>query len=491
MAGPVLPGASHTVTIRVTARSEPALLLRAGEAVTGAGGVVVGLDLVEVSPEGTTLDLTAHAFDQSHVSALRSALEHGGFRVRHVSDRTFLYHLGGKIEVTPRVAVRTRQDLALAYTPGVARVATAIAQRPADAWSLTAKGTSVAIVTDGSAVLGLGPIGPLAALPVMEGKSLLFKHFAGVNAYPLCLDVKSPSSLIEAVCALAPGFGGINLEDIAAPVCFEVEQVLQERLQVPVFHDDQHGTAVVVMAALHNACRLTGRKLAELRAVVVGAGAAGTAISRSLLEAGVPDLVVFDRDGVLRHGRGQLPHHAQLAAQTNPRGVQDLAGALAGADLLIGTSRRGSVDPDLVSLMAPRPLVFALANPDPEVLAEEVRADAVIATGRSDLPNQINNSLCFPGFFRGALAARASRVTEAMKMAASHAIASTVTDDEIGLGVIIPSMFHAKVHERVAVAVEQAWLGAAGPLGEDGPGPRLVDIQGGGGGGLGAMGELS
>jgi malate dehydrogenase (oxaloacetate-decarboxylating) len=415
------------------------------------------MDLVEVAAAGTTVDLTVQAANEEHVKAVTQALERSDCRVRHVSDRTFLYHLGGKIEVTPRVAVRTRQDLSLAYTPGVARVASAIANRPADAWALTAKGSSVAIATDGSAVLGLGSLGPLAALPVMEGKALIFKHFGGVNAYPICLATRSPEALVDAVAAVAPGFGGINLEDIAAPACFEVEAELQRRLDIPVFHDDQHGTAAVVMAATLNACRLTGRDLLALRVVLVGCGAAGTAVAEALLGAGVRDLTVFDREGVLTEKPGVPPHHASLAARTNPRGLKTLRTALGGADLFIGTARRGSVPPALLSRMAPRPIVFALANPDPEVFAEELSADAVIATGRSDLPNQINNSLCFPGFFKGALAARAAYVTPSMKQAATRAIASAVSDDELAVGVIIPSMFQLRVHEQVASAVAAAW----------------------------------
>ena len=451
------PGASYTVTIRVSAPPHPALLPRLGHAVSSVGAVVVGMDLVEVAAAGTTVDLTVQAVNEDHVGAVTKALEASPCRVRHVSDRTFLYHLGGKIEVTPRVAVRTRQDLALAYTPGVGRIASAIARRPADAWTLTAKGTSVAIATDGSAVLGLGALGPLAALPVMEGKALLFKNFGGLNAYPICLDTHSPEALIEAVAAIAPGFGGINLEDIAAPACFEVEAELQRRLDIPVFHDDQHGTAVVVMAAVLNACRLTDRDIQQLRTVLVGCGAAGTAVAESLLDAGVTDLVVFDRDGVLTDRPGALPHHARVAARSNPRGVSTLPAALIGADLFIGTSRRGSVDPALMAEMAPRPIIFALANPEPEVFAEELRDDAVSATGRSDMPNQINNSLCFPGFFKGALAARASYVTVAMKQAATRALAASVSDEELALGVIVPSMFQPRVHEQVAAAVQQAW----------------------------------
>ncbi|HET9060846.1 MAG TPA: malic enzyme-like NAD(P)-binding protein, partial [Acidimicrobiales bacterium] len=394
---PGQPGATYTVTIRVTAPPDPALLLRLGRAAVGAGAAVVGVDLVEVAADGTTVDLTVQATSEDHVGAISAALDAAGCKVRHVSDRLFLYHLGGKIEVTPRVAVRTRQDLSLAYTPGVGRVASAIARRPSDAWSLTAKGSSVAIATDGSAVLGLGALGPLAALPVMEGKALLFKQFAGINAYPICLDTHDKDALVEVIAAVSPGFGAINLEDIAAPNCFYVEEKLQERLDIPVFHDDQHGTAVVVMAALLNACRLTRRNLADIRVVLVGCGAAGTAICEAMLANGVTDLVVVDKDGVIGAGDGAPAHHARLAARTNPRAVGTLEQALRKADVFIGTSRRGSVDPALLSAMAPQPIVFALANPDPEVFAEELPPGALMATGRSDLPNQINNSLCFPG----------------------------------------------------------------------------------------------
>ena len=485
-ASPGPPGASYTVTIRVSAPPHPALLPRLGQAVSSVGGVVVGMDLVEVTTAGTTVDLTVQAVDEEHVEAVTKALEADNSRVRYVSDRTFLYHLGGKIEVTPRVAVRTRQDLALAYTPGVGRVASAIAKRPADAWSLTAKGSSVAIATDGSAVLGLGPLGPLAALPVMEGKALLFKNFGGLNAYPICLDTKTPEALIDAIAAIAPGFGGINLEDIAAPACFGVEAELQRRLDIPVFHDDQHGTAVVVMAGVLNACRLTGRDLKALRAVVVGCGAAGTAVSEALLDAGVEDLVAVDRDGVVGEGPGVPAHHARLASRSNPRGVRTMAEALEGADLFIGTSRRGSVDAELLRRMATRPMVFALANPEPEVVAEELSSDAVIATGRSDLPNQINNSLCFPGFFKGALAARASYVTPAMKQAATRALAGSVSDEELALGIVVPSMFQPRVHEKVAAAVQAAWQAEhpppQAPLPKEGhlPGPEWVGTGGAG-----------
>jgi malate dehydrogenase (oxaloacetate-decarboxylating) len=468
-------GAGYTVTMRVMAPHNPTLLPRLAEVVSAAQGVVTGMDLVDVTTAGATVDLTLLALDEEHVHKVAAALEtHTGIRVRHTSDPTFLYHLGGKIQVTGRTQLRTRQDMTMAYTPGVGRVASAIAARPESAWTLTAKGTSVAIVTDGTAVLGLGNIGPLGALPVMEGKSLIFKEFAGVNAWPICLNTASPQAVIDATLAIAPGFGGINLEDIAAPACFFIETELQRQLDVPVFHDDQHGTAVVVSAALLNACRLTGRTFPDVRVVHVGCGAAGTAICSALLDAGVQDLVIFDRDGVLTDTPETPPHHRVLAARSNPRGVTTIEAALRDADVFIGTARRGSVDPDLLLAMAPRPIIFALSNPEPELLPDEARADALLATGRSDMPNQINNALCFPGFFRGALDARATSVTLAMKQAATRAIADTVTEEQRGLGVIIPTMFQAKLHQAVARAVSDAWL-AEHPDGRNRDGGLLAE----------------
>jgi malate dehydrogenase (oxaloacetate-decarboxylating) len=452
----VAPGASYSVTLRLEAPPDPQLLPRIAHAVSTDGGVVVGMDLVDVTTAGAIVDVTMQAFDQPHVDRIARGLAVAGLRVRHTSDRTFLYHLGGKIEVNPRRTVRTRDELSMAYTPGVGRVASAIAEKPASAWQLSAKGSSVAIVTDGSAILGLGNLGPLAALPVMEGKAVIFKQFGRVNAYPLCLDVSSTQQLIETTLAIAPGFGGINLEDIAAPACFEVEDALTERLDIPVFHDDQHGTATVVLAGLINACRLTGRDLRRARAVVVGAGAAGSAVVEAMLDAGMTDIIAVDRDGPLRQGIPMAPHHAKLAERTNPRGVATVEEALRGADIFIGAARRGSVDPALIATMAEQPIVFALSNPIPEVFAEELPEGAVFATGRSDFPNQVNNSLCFPGFFRGALDARARKVTPQMKLAATRAIADSVSDEQLQVGVIIPSMFASGVHDRVAKAVAEA-----------------------------------
>ena len=374
------------------------------------------------------------------------------------ADPAFALHRGGKVEVVSRVPLETREDLSLAYTPGVARVCTAIAQQPELAYDYTWKSHTVAVVTDGTAVLGLGDIGPLAALPVMEGKALLFKHFGGIDAVPICLDVTDLDELIETVARLAPAFGGINLEDISAPRCFEVERRLQERLDIPVFHDDQHGTAIVVLAALRNAARLTGRTLADLRVVVSGAGAAGIAVSRMILEAGIGDLAIADSKGIVHAGRNDLNDHKRAIAEISNRAGHrgTFAAALAGADVLVGLSS-GTIAPEAVASMAPKSIVFAMANPEPEVHPDVAHANGavVVATGRSDFPNQINNVLAFPGVFQGAMAVRATRITEGMKLAASQALAAVVGDD-LSAECVIPSVFDARVAPSVAKAVAAA-----------------------------------
>ncbi len=449
----VPPGGSLTMRIRA-ARTGQRLLLELSSRLTAAGCLVTGMDVVEVAPTGLVVDVSVLLLDGGGGEAVAAAVEKDPVcTLVHVSDAVFLRHLGGKIEVMSRTPLRTRQDMSTIYTPGVARVCEALARRPQDAWSLTMKGSSIAIVTDGSAVLGLGNLGPTAALPVMEGKAAIFRTFAGLSAFPLCLNTASIDELVRATVAIAPGFGGINLEDIAAPACFEVERRVQAEVDIPVFHDDQHGTAAVVMAGLISASRLTGRDFAALRVIVVGAGAAGTAISNALLDAGITDLTIFDKDGVLRDTEGWSAHHRDLANRTNPRALRSLEAAFINADAVIATSRRGSFEPALVERMASRPLVFALANPDPEVFPHEVRPDAVIATGRSDLPNQINNSLCFPGFFKGALQARARTVTPAMVRAAAAAIADATGEAQLSAGVIIPTMFQRGLHEAVAAGV--------------------------------------
>jgi malate dehydrogenase (oxaloacetate-decarboxylating) len=369
-------------------------------------------------------------------------------------DPAFALHAGGKLETVSTVPLRDRDDLSLAYTPGVARVCSAIAETPELVHELTWKSNVVAVVTDGSAVLGLGDIGPEAALPVMEGKAVLFKEFAGVDAVPICLDASDVDDIVETVARLAPGFGGINLEDISAPRCFEVERRLIERLDIPVFHDDQHGTAVVVLAALRNAARLTGRALGDLRAVVSGAGAAGVAVTTILREAGIGDISVADRLGVLHDGRADLTAvKRHLAEATNTGGhTGSLAEALRGADVFIGVSG-GVVPEEAVASMAPEAIVFSLANPDPEIHPEVARRHArVVATGRSDHPNQINNVLAFPGIFRGALDVRARAITEPMKLAAAEALAAVVAD-ELSEDYVVPSPFDPRVAPAVAAAV--------------------------------------
>ena len=374
------------------------------------------------------------------------------------ADPAFALHRGGKVQVTSTVPLQTREDLALAYTPGVAKICTAIAQDPVLAYDYTWKARTVAVVTDGTAVLGLGDIGPLAALPVMEGKALLFKQFGGIDAVPICLSVTDLDELVETIVRLAPAFGGINLEDISAPRCFEVERRVQARLDIPVFHDDQHGTAIVVLAALRNAAAFTGRTLADLRVVVSGAGAAGIAVAKMILDAGIGDLAIADSKGIVHLGREALTDEKRLFAQVSNRAGHDgsFVEALVGADVLIGLSS-GTISHEAVASMAKNSIVFAMANPTPEVHPDVAHAAgaAVVATGRSDFPNQINNVLAFPGVFSGAMQVRASRITEGMKVAASLALAAVVGDD-LAADCVIPSVFDARVAPAVASAVAAA-----------------------------------
>jgi malate dehydrogenase (oxaloacetate-decarboxylating) len=382
-----------------------------------------------------------------------------GVSVDSVSDRTFLIHKGGKIEVTGKVAVNTRDDLSMVYTPGVGRVSMAIHEDPSKAWALTIKSNTVAVVTDGTAVLGLGDIGPAAAMPVMEGKALLFKELADVDAFPLCLDTKDVDQIVDCVKAIAPTFGGINLEDISAPRCFAIERRLREELDIPVFHDDQHGTAIVVLAAVLNALRLVGKRPEDIKAVVVGAGAAGTACTDILLAQGVGEIVVCDRHGALYEGAEFMnAEMAAIAQRTNPRGLQGAPDdVLVGADLLLGVSGPGAFSAAGVRAMAADAIVFALANPLPEIRPEEAPENvAIMATGRTDYPNQINNVLAFPGIFKGALAVRASRIDQGMKLAAAQAIADIIAPDELHAEYIIPSVFNRRVADSVADAVADA-----------------------------------
>ncbi len=423
-----------------------------------AGGIVTAIDVAESSTTRLVLDVTCSAGDAEHAEELRVAVDAiDGVEVHKVSDRTFLLHIGGKIEVSSKVPLRNRDDMSMAYTPGVGRVSMALAEHPEDIPRLTVVGNSVAVVTDGSAVLGLGNIGPGAALPVMEGKAALFKRFADIDAWPICLASQDTDEIVRAVEMIAPGFGGINLEDIAAPRCFEIERRLRESLDIPVFHDDQHGTAIVVLAALINAMRVVEKQLREVHVVVAGAGAAGSAIVTLLLAAGVTDIVVWDREGCLSAADATLSEaKADLARRTNPRGITGaLPDALAGADVFIGVSGPGVLDAEWIPTMAPKPVVFALANPTPEIdpgLAGKYAA--VVASGRSDYPNQINNVLAFPGVFRGLLDARASEITVDMLLRAAEAIAGVVEDDEVNASFIIPSVFNPEVTQAVAAAIQ-------------------------------------
>jgi malate dehydrogenase (oxaloacetate-decarboxylating) len=449
--------ASYSITMRLHTDVDPAQVGAVATRIAGEGGIVTAIDVAESRHDRLVVDVTCSATDSAHADELVDAVEElPGVTVHKVSDRTFLLHLGGKISVEPKVSLRTRDDLSMAYTPGVGRVSMALVEHPEDIPRLTIKGNNVAVVTDGSAVLGLGNIGPGAALPVMEGKAALFKRFAGIDAWPICLATQDVDEIVSAVAAIAPGFGGINLEDIAAPRCFEVEARLRELLDIPVFHDDQHGTAIVVLAALTNALRCVHKEIAAVRIVVAGAGAAGTAIVTLLLAAGASDVVVVDREGALVRGDASLsPAMTELAACTNPRGVTgDLRTALQGADVFIGVSAPGILQPEWIDEMADHAVVFALANPDPEVdPAEAGKRAAVVASGRSDYPNQINNVLAFPGVFRGLLDARAKDITIPMLLRAADAIAHVVTDDQLNASFIMPSVFDPEVPKAVAAAV--------------------------------------
>lgn len=457
---PTAPSVSYSFTVRLTYPNRIGMFARVISAIGKSGGDLGACDIVTPDAKVMTRDITIRAHDESHqeliVSALRRVPE---VRVSNVSDRVFLLHLGGKIAIQNKVPLTTRDSLSMAYTPGVARVCNAIAEDARKAWQLTIKGNSVAVVSDGTAVLGLGDIGPEAAMPVMEGKAMLFKEFAGIDAYPICLRTKVPEEIIATVKNLSVGFGGINLEDISAPRCFDIERRLQEELDIPVFHDDQHGTAVVVLAALLNALRLTRQKLPRLRVVISGAGAAGVAITRILQDAGLRDVIVCDRQGTIHPGRADLnPSKAWLAAHTNPRRLRGrLQDALKGAHIFVGVSGPGTVAAQDLKRMAPKPIVFALANPTPEIMPEEAaRIAFIVATGRSDYPNQINNVLAFPGIFRGALNVRAHKITETMKLAAARAIASCISARELSPEYIVPSVFNRDVVQRVATVVQSA-----------------------------------
>jgi malate dehydrogenase (oxaloacetate-decarboxylating) len=454
------PSASYSFTMRLHLPQQGGAFAQVAHAIAEADAILGAIDLVRVEPHQVVRDVTVACGDSGHAEAVvRAVRELGGVHVDSVSDRTFLMHKGGKIEVTPKLPLKTRDDLSMAYTPGVGRVSMAVHEDPAKAWALTVKGNMVAVVSDGTAVLGLGDIGPAAAMPVMEGKAVLFKEFAGVDAFPLCLDTKDVDEIVRIVKAVAPTFGGINLEDIAAPRCFEIERRLRAELDIPVFHDDQHGTAIVVLAALLNALRIVGKRAEDVRVVVVGAGAAGVACTEIMLAQGVGDVVVCNRRGAIYPGQDDLdPERAALAESTNKsgrRGTPDEV--LAGADVVLGLSGPGAITAEGVRSMASDAIVFAMANPVPEVQPEDVREDvAIMATGRSDYPNQINNVLAFPGVFKGALEVRAKTINAEMKLAAAHAIAAVIPEEELHPDYVIPSVFNRRVGETVAEAVATA-----------------------------------
>lgn len=462
------PSPSYSLTLRIEYPNSVGMLGRVTSVIGEKGGDIGAVDIVKVAKTANDLmvrDITFSAADHKHgqkiIAAVRGIPD---IDIVNVSDRTFLLHLGGTLEIHAKVPVKTRDDLSMAYTPGVARISQSIVEDPQDAWNLTIKKNTVAVVTDGSEVLGLGAAGPLAALPVMEGKCLLFKEFAGVDAFPICLDAPEIDDLVNAVKAIAPTFGAIHLEDLAPPRCFEIEARLNQELDIPVMHNDQHGTAIVVLAALINALKITGKPIGGIKVVINGAGAAGIATSRLLTTYGVRDIVLCDKDGALYAGReaadgknlDAVTDHT--ARTTNPRGVHGtLQEALSGADVFIGFGGRTVLKPEDIATMSQGAVVFAMANPEPEVSPASISKIArIVATGKSDFPNQINNMLCFPGFFRGLLDARASGVNDEMKIAAAIAIAEVIGRDELHEDYLIPSVFDRRVAKAVAHAVTSA-----------------------------------
>lgn len=458
--------ASFAFTARCKLLDKPGTLGRLTSEIGRLGGNMGAIDIVRVDGRDVIRDITINAASTDHIEELVAGIRAlPDVELLEYSDRVFLAHLGGKISINSKLAIKTRDDLSMVYTPGVGRVCMAIAEDPSRVRNLTIKRNCVAIISDGSAVLGFGNIGPEASIPVLEGKAQLFKEFGGVDAFPIALDTQDVDEIVQTIVNIAPIFGGINLEDISAPRCFEIEARLSKLLPIPIFHDDQHGTAVVVVAALLNALRLTGRNLAGVRIVQLGCGAAGTAIAKLLMVAGATDIVGVDRDGALHSSLPDLsPAHQWFADVANKRGVSgSLQDALVDADVFIGTSGAGLLTEADVDTMSKEPIVFALANPEPEInpLAIAERC-AVVATGRSDYPNQINNHLCFPGFFRGLLDSGATNITEEMKLAAAHAIANIVQDDELHREYIVPSAFNRDVAHAVATAVSESSRPTAG-----------------------------
>ena len=451
------PGYGITIRVEGPASAQPVAEIT--QAILAAGASITALDVVESVLDRVVIDVTCDAIDAEHAEAVTAAISaNPNLVVRKVSDRTFLLHLGGKIEIVSKVPLKTRDDLSRAYTPGVARISQAIAKDPADLRRLTIKRNTVAVVTDGSAVLGLGNIGPGAALPVMEGKAALFKRFADVDAWPVCLDTQDVDEIVRTVQIIAPVYGGINLEDISAPRCFEIEARLRELLDIPVFHDDQHGTAIVVLAALTNALKLVKKELSDARIVLSGVGAAGTAVARLLVAKGAKHIIGFDKDGLVAENNGENdPMRQWFITNCAPGDFRgDIHEALKDADIFIGVSAPNVLSEADIKSMAKGSIVFALANPDPEIDPVIARKyAAVVATGRSDQPNQINNVLAFPGIFRGLLDARITKITDEMLVAAAEAIASCVSDDQLNANFIVPSVFDQNVVQKVAASVKK------------------------------------
>jgi malate dehydrogenase (oxaloacetate-decarboxylating) len=449
------PNSSFSLTLRLEIPNRVGMLASVTGAVASSGGNLGQIDLIEQTREVSIRDLTVDAASTEHAETIVESIKVlPNIKLIDVYDRTFNLHRGGKISITSRIAIKSLADLAMAYTPGVGRICTAIAQDPEQAYHLTIKQNTVAIVTDGSAVLGLGNLGPEAALPVMEGKAMLFKEFAGIDAFPICLASQDTQTIVETVKQIAPVFGGVNLEDIAAPRCFEIEKLLREQLNIPIFHDDQHGTAIVTLAALINALKLVNKPIAKVKIIINGAGAAGVAIARLLKKAGAESIWMCDSKGILSTQRPDMtPEKLEFAIDK----MGGLAAAMMGADVFIGVSAPGVVTPEMVRSMASEPIVFAMANPIPEIQPELVTDYvAVMATGRSDYPNQINNVLAFPGVFRGALDCRASTITTTMYLEAAYAIASLVKPSDLNRQHIVPSVFDERVVSAVSGAVQRA-----------------------------------
>ncbi len=456
----LITNASNSITIRLKLKHSPKILAALTTTISNFQGHIGAIDIVKANPDHMVRDFTIDTAGEQHADEIVKAIEGvDGVEIVNFSDRTFLLHLGGKIEVHSKIPLKTRDQLSMAYTPGVARICRAIHEKPEDSFKLTIRRNTIGIVSDGTAVLGLGDIGPLAAMPVMEGKAMLFKEFAGVDAFPICLDTTDVDEIVKTVKYLAPTFGGFNLEDIAAPRCFEIERRLKEELDIPIFHDDQHGTAVVLIAALINALKLTKREAKDLKVVVAGVGAAGTACTKMMLDLGVINVIGCDRKGAVTNDRTDLNEaKREFAEISNPHQESGtLKEVIRGADVFVGLSAPDLLDEQDMINMNKDAIVFAMCNPDPEIKPEiAMKYAAVVATGRSDYPNQINNVLCFPGIFRGALDCQANDINEAMKIAAAYAIAECIPDDVIAADYIIPSVFDDSVVPAVAKAVIKA-----------------------------------